>query len=61
VNGEVLQLGTTANLIFGAAELIAWLSRTITVDLSSHCLARRPGTWSLRLRWLPRRRVSFVG
>jgi acylpyruvate hydrolase len=31
VNGEVLQQGTTANLIFGAAELIAWLSRTITL------------------------------
>jgi acylpyruvate hydrolase len=31
INGEVLQRGTTANLIFGAAELIAWLSRTITL------------------------------
>jgi acylpyruvate hydrolase len=31
VNGEVLQRGTTANLIFGAAELIAWLSRTLTL------------------------------
>jgi 2-keto-4-pentenoate hydratase/2-oxohepta-3-ene-1,7-dioic acid hydratase in catechol pathway len=31
VNGEVLQQGTTANLIFGPAELIAWLSRTITL------------------------------
>jgi 2-keto-4-pentenoate hydratase/2-oxohepta-3-ene-1,7-dioic acid hydratase in catechol pathway len=31
VNGELMQCGTTANLIFGAAELIAWLSRTITL------------------------------
>jgi 2-keto-4-pentenoate hydratase/2-oxohepta-3-ene-1,7-dioic acid hydratase in catechol pathway len=31
VNGEVLQQGTTANLIFGPAELVAWLSRTITL------------------------------
>jgi 2-keto-4-pentenoate hydratase/2-oxohepta-3-ene-1,7-dioic acid hydratase in catechol pathway len=31
INGEVLQHGTTANLIFGPAELIAWLSRTITL------------------------------
>jgi 2-keto-4-pentenoate hydratase/2-oxohepta-3-ene-1,7-dioic acid hydratase in catechol pathway len=31
VNGETLQQGTTANLIFGPAELVAWLSRTITL------------------------------
>jgi acylpyruvate hydrolase len=31
INGEVLQRGTTANLIFGPAELVAWLSRTITL------------------------------
>ena len=31
INGDVLQQGTTANLIFGPAELIAWLSRTITL------------------------------
>jgi 2-keto-4-pentenoate hydratase/2-oxohepta-3-ene-1,7-dioic acid hydratase in catechol pathway len=31
INGEVLQQGTTANLIFGPAELVAWLSRTITL------------------------------
>ncbi len=31
INGEVLQQGTTANLIFAPAELIAWLSRTITL------------------------------
>jgi len=31
INGEVLQQGTTANLIFGPAELVSWLSRTITV------------------------------
>jgi 2-keto-4-pentenoate hydratase/2-oxohepta-3-ene-1,7-dioic acid hydratase in catechol pathway len=31
VNGEVLQRGTTANMIFGAAELVAWLSRTMTL------------------------------
>ncbi|MCW3057893.1 MAG: 5-carboxymethyl-2-hydroxymuconate delta-isomerase [Solirubrobacterales bacterium] len=31
INGEVLQHGTTANLIFGPADLIAWLSRTITL------------------------------
>jgi len=31
INGEQFQQGTTANLIFGPAELIAWLSRTITL------------------------------
>jgi acylpyruvate hydrolase len=31
INGEVLQQGTTASLIFGPAELVAWLSRTITL------------------------------
>jgi acylpyruvate hydrolase len=31
VNGELLQQGTTASLIFGPAELVAWLSRTMTL------------------------------
>src|SRR2546421_8225200 len=31
ISGDVLQRGTTANLIFGPAELLAWLSRTITL------------------------------
>ena len=31
VNGEVLQEGTTANMIFGVARTIAWLSRTMTL------------------------------
>jgi acylpyruvate hydrolase len=31
VDGELLQEGTTANMIFGAAELVAWLSRTMTL------------------------------
>jgi 2-keto-4-pentenoate hydratase/2-oxohepta-3-ene-1,7-dioic acid hydratase in catechol pathway len=31
VNGDALQQGTTANLIFGPAELVSWLSRTITL------------------------------
>ncbi len=31
VNGETLQQGTTANQIFGVAEVIAWLSRTMTL------------------------------
>jgi acylpyruvate hydrolase len=31
VNGEQLQEGTTANLIFGPAEVLAWLSRTMTL------------------------------
>ncbi len=31
INGEVLQQGTTSNLIFGPADLVAWLSRTITL------------------------------
>jgi acylpyruvate hydrolase len=31
INGDVLQRGTTANLIFGPSELVAWLSRTITL------------------------------
>jgi acylpyruvate hydrolase len=31
VNGETVQEGTTANLIFDPAELVAWLSRTMTL------------------------------
>jgi acylpyruvate hydrolase len=31
VDGELVQEGTTANLIFGPAELVAWLSRTMTL------------------------------
>lgn len=31
VNGELLQDGTTRELIFGVAEAIAWLSRTMTL------------------------------
>jgi acylpyruvate hydrolase len=31
VNGETLQRGTTADQIFGVAEVIAWLSRTMTL------------------------------
>jgi 2-keto-4-pentenoate hydratase/2-oxohepta-3-ene-1,7-dioic acid hydratase in catechol pathway len=31
IDGETFQEGTTANLIFGPAELVAWLSRTITL------------------------------
>lgn len=31
VNGEVVQEGTTAEMIFGVAETIAWLSRTMTL------------------------------
>ncbi len=31
IDGELVQEGTTANLIFGPAELVAWLSRTITL------------------------------
>ncbi|HEX5225186.1 MAG TPA: fumarylacetoacetate hydrolase family protein [Solirubrobacteraceae bacterium] len=31
INGETVQSGTTSNLIFGPAELVAWLSRTITL------------------------------
>ncbi len=31
VNGEVLQRGTTADMIFWPAELVAWLSRTLTL------------------------------
>jgi len=31
VNGELLQEGTTSEMIFGPAELIAWLSRTMTL------------------------------
>ena len=32
IDGETVQEGTTANLIFGPAELVAWLSRTITLE-----------------------------
>ncbi len=31
INGELLQEGTTAELIFGPAEVLAWLSRTMTL------------------------------
>ena len=31
IDGETVQQGTTANLIFAPAELVAWLSRTITL------------------------------
>lgn len=31
INGEVVQDGTTADMIFGVAETIAWLSRTMTL------------------------------
>jgi acylpyruvate hydrolase len=31
VNGEVVQEGTTTNMIFGVAETISWLSRTMTL------------------------------
>jgi acylpyruvate hydrolase len=31
INGELVQEGTTANLIFGPAEVVAWLSRTMTL------------------------------
>jgi 2-keto-4-pentenoate hydratase/2-oxohepta-3-ene-1,7-dioic acid hydratase in catechol pathway len=31
INGETLQQGATSNLIFGPAELVAWLSRTMTL------------------------------
>jgi acylpyruvate hydrolase len=31
INGEVLQQGNTANLIFGPAEIVEWLSRTMTL------------------------------
>jgi len=31
IDGEVVQEGVTSNLVFGPAELLAWLSRTITL------------------------------
>jgi 2-keto-4-pentenoate hydratase/2-oxohepta-3-ene-1,7-dioic acid hydratase in catechol pathway len=31
IDGETVQEGATANLIFGPAELVAWLSRTMTL------------------------------
>jgi acylpyruvate hydrolase len=31
INGELVQEGTTANLVFGPAEVVAWLSRTMTL------------------------------
>jgi 2-keto-4-pentenoate hydratase/2-oxohepta-3-ene-1,7-dioic acid hydratase in catechol pathway len=31
INGEVVQEGNTANMIFGIAETVAWLSRTMTL------------------------------
>ncbi len=31
IDGETVQEGNTGNLIFGPAELVAWLSRTITL------------------------------
>jgi 2-keto-4-pentenoate hydratase/2-oxohepta-3-ene-1,7-dioic acid hydratase in catechol pathway len=32
IDGETVQEGSTSNLIFGPAELLAWLSRTITLQ-----------------------------
>jgi acylpyruvate hydrolase len=31
INGELVQQGTTADMIFGPAEVVAWLSRTMTL------------------------------
>lgn len=31
INGELLQEGSTADLVFGPAEIVAWLSRTMTL------------------------------
>jgi 2-keto-4-pentenoate hydratase/2-oxohepta-3-ene-1,7-dioic acid hydratase in catechol pathway len=31
INGELVQEGTTSDQIFGVAELVAWLSRTMTL------------------------------
>jgi 2-keto-4-pentenoate hydratase/2-oxohepta-3-ene-1,7-dioic acid hydratase in catechol pathway len=31
IDGEVVQEGTTANMVFGPAELVSWLSRTVTL------------------------------
>jgi 2-keto-4-pentenoate hydratase/2-oxohepta-3-ene-1,7-dioic acid hydratase in catechol pathway len=31
INGEIVQEGTTAEMIFGVAETVAWLSRTMTL------------------------------
>ena len=31
MNGKLVQDGTTADMIFGVAETIAWLSRTMTL------------------------------
>jgi 2-keto-4-pentenoate hydratase/2-oxohepta-3-ene-1,7-dioic acid hydratase in catechol pathway len=31
IDGELLQEGTTADLVFGPAEVVAWLSRTMTL------------------------------
>jgi acylpyruvate hydrolase len=31
IDGETVQEGTTANLVFGPAEIVAWLSRTMTL------------------------------
>ncbi len=31
INDELVQEGTTANLVFGPAEVVAWLSRTMTL------------------------------
>jgi acylpyruvate hydrolase len=31
IDGEVVQQGTTADMVFGPAEIVAWLSRTMTL------------------------------
>jgi acylpyruvate hydrolase len=31
IDGELVQEGTTANMVFGPAELVSWLSRTMTL------------------------------
>ncbi len=38
-----MQEGNTANLIFGVADTVAWLSRTITLDARRHHRHRHAG------------------
>ena len=42
INGKVVQEGSTANLIFGVAAAVAWLSRTITLEPWRHHRHRHP-------------------
>jgi 2-keto-4-pentenoate hydratase/2-oxohepta-3-ene-1,7-dioic acid hydratase in catechol pathway len=55
INGEVVQQGTTADMVFGVAELIAFLSEAITLEPGDVIATGTPagiGAWHTPPRWL---------